>query len=263
MERSTRGVQVTEESNATAAVLNQLRASFYLLFSRSFSRELDRDTLKSMEKASEALIEAFDLLEISLDKDFQTGRNLLRIFFEQIRHEDDKTVIADLARGYASLFLGVGSKTVSPCESLYRSEARRLFQSSHFEVQRAYQEIGMIKNEQYNEPDDHIAVELSYMARLCELAQEALGESPDRSAHYLCLQKEFLEKHLLSWIPDFSRDLLEATDSPFYRGTAHLLNGYIKLDNQLIESMIQEIDPTAYFDSEGGKRRTRFIPENK
>ena len=232
---------MTEESNATAAVLNQLRASFYLLFSRSFSRELDRDTLKSMDKASETLIEAFDLLEISLEKDFQTGRKLLRTFFEQIRHEDEKGVITDLARCYASLFLGVGSKTVSPCESIYRSDARRLFQSSHFEVQRAYQEIGMIKNEQYREPDDHIAVELSYMARLCGLTQEALGESPERSAHYLRLQRDFMEKHLLPWVPDFSRHLLEATDSPFYRAMAYLLNGYIKADNQLIESMIQDI----------------------
>jgi len=256
-------VQVTEERNATAAVLNNLRASFYLILSRSFSRELDRDTLKSMEKTSETLIEAFDLLEIPLEKDFQTGGNLLRTFFEQNRHEDDKTVIADLARCYASLFLGVGAKTVSTCESIFRGEARRLFQSSHFEVQQVYQEIGMIKNEKYHEPDDHIAVELSFMARLCELTQEALGESQGRSANYLRLQSDFLENHLLPWIPDFSRDLLEATSSSFYRGMAHLLNGYIKLDNQLIQSMIQEIDQSAYFDREGGKRRTRFIPENK
>lgn len=232
---------MTEEPTATAADLNQFRASFYLLLSKSFSRELDRDTLKSIDKALEALIEAFDLLEIPPEENFQTGKKILRAFFEQTRHEDDTDVIAELARCYASLFLGVGSRTVSPCESIYRGEARRLFQSSHFEAQQAYREIGMAKSEGYHEPDDHIAVELGYMARLCELTQEAVEVSRERQAHYLTLQKEFLEKHLLSWIPDFSRDLLESTQSPLYQGMAHLLNGYIKADNQLIKSMIQDI----------------------
>lgn len=231
-----------EETSATAAALSRFRGTFYLLLSRTFSQELDKDALKGMDKVSEALIEASDLLEISLEPDFQAGRKLLRTFFEQIRQEDDEGVIEDLARCYASLFLGVGSKTVSPCESIYRSESRALFQSTHFEVQQAYREIGMAKNEDYHEPDDHIAVELSYMARLCELTQEAVGENPQRPVHYLRLQRDFLETHLLPWIPNFSQDLIEATHSPFYRAMAHLLNGYIKVDNQLVDSMIQEFD---------------------
>lgn len=234
---------MTEETSVAAAALSRFRATFYLLLARTFSQELDKDALKSMDKVSEALIEASDLLEISVQTDFKAGRELLRTFFDQVRQEDDEGVIRDLARCYASLFLGVGPKTVSPCESIYRSDSPLLYQSTHFEVQQAYHEIGMAKNAHFREPDDHIAVELSYMARLCELTQEAVKDDPALPVRYLKLQREFLETHLLPWIPAFSRQLLDATPSPFYKAMAHLLKGYIQVDNQLIDSMIQGLDP--------------------
>ncbi len=233
---------MTEESRSAAAALSRFRATFYLLLSRTFSQELDKESLMGLNTVSAALIEASDLLEISRQPDFQIGKELLGTFFARVRKEGDEEVVKELARCYASLFLGVGPKTVSPCESIYRGGSALLFQSSHFEVQQAYREIGMAKNESFREPDDHIAVELSYMARLCELTQEAVDGDPERSVHYLRLQRDFLEKHLLPWIPEFSKDLLDATPSQFYGAMAHLLNGYIHVDNGLVDSMIQEFD---------------------
>lgn len=235
---------LTEETSVAAAALSPFRATFYLLLARGFSQELDRDALKSMEKVSRALVEASDLLELPAQTDFKAGRELLASFFDQSRQEDDERVVEDLARCFASLFLGVGPKTVSPCESVYRSDAPLLCQSTHFEVKQAYQEIGMAKNTRFREPDDHIAVELSYMATLCELTQEAAGEDRELPVRYLKLQRDFLDTHLLPWVDAFSRELLEATGSPFYQAMAHLLKGYLQVDNQLIASMMHGLDPT-------------------
>jgi putative dimethyl sulfoxide reductase chaperone len=232
-------VQVTGELSATAA-LNRFRATFYLLLARSFSRELDGEALSGLGKVSAALIEAADLLVDPPQPDFQTGRELLRTFFGGVR-EDDPGVIEELSRCYASLFLGVGPATVSPCESSYRGESPLLFQSAHFEVQQAYREIGLAKNQSFREPEDHIAVELSYMARLSELMQEATEGESERSGHYLKMQRDFLENHLMQWVPVFTRDLLDATRSPFYRAMAHLLKGYIHIDTGLIRSMMEEL----------------------
>ena len=233
--------------NSSTALLAQFREAFYLLLSRTFSRELDQEMLKGAEQVSRGLLEAWELMEIPSNPDVETGKTLLETFFSEFREKEGDGVIEELAREYAALFLGVGPKTVSLCESVYRSKFGLLYQSTLFDVQQSYREIGMAKSDQYREPDDHIAVELSYMARLCNMTREAVSAGRAGRAQalqYLSLQRAFLEGHLLQWVPRFSQDLIAAASPGFYRAIAHLLKGYIGIDGRLIDSMIQELNDT-------------------
>lgn len=223
-------------------VLGLFRAAFYLLLSRAFSREPDRETLNRVEQALGGLMEAWELMGIPFDPDIQEGRTLLATFLSGLRQGDFDGKIEQLAREYASLFLGVGPKTVSLCESVYRSASGLLSQSALFEVQQAYRETGVAKSDRYHEPDDHVAVELDYMARLCEMTQEAGRQERAQALRLLTLQQAFLEAHLLQWIPLFSQHLIAAAPSGFYRAMAHLLKGYIGIDRRLIDSMTQELN---------------------
>ena len=63
----------------------------------------------------------------------------------------------------------------------------------------------MAKNDQYHEPDNHIAVELMYMAKLCEMTGEEVKSDKERNLRYLGLQREFLETHLSQWVSFFHR----------------------------------------------------------
>ena len=228
------------KTDSLTEALGQFRLAFYLLLSRAFSREPDTDTLKGMEQVSAVLMEALELMEIPSDPDVQASKNLLKEFWPEFRHHPDR-VVEDLSREYASLFLGVGSKTVSPCESVYRSGAGLLYQSTLFEVQQLYGGIGMEKSEQYHEPDDHIAVELMYMAKLCGMTGEAVNTDNKSGLRYLGLQQQFLETHLTQWVSVFSQSLIAATDSPFYRAVALLLKGFVGIDHGLVELLIQEL----------------------
>jgi TorA maturation chaperone TorD len=242
-----------EKTEAPEAVLSQFRAAFYLLLSRGFSRELDRNALTGLDQISGTLAEAWAVMALFSDPDLEMGQALLSAFFAGIRHSDQGPVVEDLAREYASLFLGVGEKTISPFESVYRSGSGQIFQSAHFEVQQAYQLIGMARNDRFREPDDHIAVELSYMARLCEMSREVPSSDRKRALHYLGLQRDFLDKHLVQWVPAFAGDLVDATRSDFYRAIGFLLRGYTRIDQRLIEMMMQEFYTSP--ESKEGRRK--------
>jgi len=238
---------VTRKGTATPSdilcdVLGPFRTSFYLLLSRAFSREPNQKMLNGVEHVSAGLMDAWELMGLPSDPDVEASKALLKTFFSELRQRDLDGVIEQLARDYASLFLGVGPKTVSLCESVYRSASGLLYQSSLFEVQQSYSETGMTKSDQYHEPEDHIAVELSYMARLCELTQEAVKAGREQALNYLRLQRLFLEDHLVRWIPLFSQQLIAASPPGFYRAMAHLLKGYIGIDNRLVDSMTQELN---------------------
>ena len=170
-----------KQSDTSIEVLGGFRLAFYLLLSRAFSREPNKAVLKNMEQISGTLMDVWETLGLPSDPDIEAGRELLKTFFSRLKDDDADTMAQGLAREYASLFLGVGAVTVSPCESVYRSTSGLLYQSALFEVQQSYREIGMAKSDLYQEPDDHIAVELSYMARLCELTQEAVDAEREQA----------------------------------------------------------------------------------
>ena len=229
-----------KKSDTAVEVLGGFRLAFYLFLSRAFSREPDKAVLKNMEQILNTLMEVWKTLGLPSDPDIEAGRDFLKTFFLEF-HKDPNNAVHGLAREYASLFLGTGSDTVSPCESAHRSTTGLLYQSALFEVQKAYREIDMAKSDVYQEPDDHIAVELSYMARLCEMMQESAITVKEQALHSLMLQQDFLDAHLLQWVPSFSRHLIAVARPGLYRAMAHLLKGYMEIDNSLVELMRREI----------------------
>jgi putative dimethyl sulfoxide reductase chaperone len=286
---------VTKKEIATSTeVLGGFRVAFYLLLSRAFSREPNAAVLKNMEQISGTLMEVWSILQLPSDPDIEAGRDLLKAFFSGLNDDADK-VVQGLAREYASLFLGVGPETIPPCESVYRSTSGLLYQSTLFEVQQSYRKIGMVKSDLYQEPDDHIAVELSYMARLCEMkypaasdreskagqqrensfgvssgvstcgatTQEGAGVQRGQALAFLKLQQDFLDGHLLQWVPLFSQRLIAAAPSGFYRAMAHLLKGYMGIDNGLIEEMIRELQTNPRPETERRQKKSKNYSSSK
>jgi TorA maturation chaperone TorD len=229
-----------KQKDTTVEVLGGFRLTFYLLLARAFSREPDAEVLKNMGQISGTLMKAWRALGLASNPDIEAGRELLKTFFSSFREDADHTA-RDLASEYALLLLGVGPDTVSPCESVYRSTSGLLYQSTLAEVQQAYREIGMAKSDLYQEPDDHIAVELTYMAKLCELTQESAHGDSERVIRTLKLQHDFLDAHLSQWVPLFSQRLITVAQPGFYRAMAHLLKGYTGVEKGLIEVMIRGI----------------------
>ncbi|WP_211289797.1 Chaperone protein TorD [Sporomusa silvacetica DSM 10669] len=152
--------------------------------------------------------------------------------------------LTDLAVDYARIFLGAGiagEAAAYPFESVYTSPKRLIMQEARDQVVAAYRAKGLDKAETLEFPEDHIALELEFMAYLCHETQQALVRK-DWPAVSVCLkeQMDFLTQHLLNWVPVFCADVEKYAETEFYKAVAKVTKGYLRLDRTVLEAMLDE-----------------------
>jgi TorA maturation chaperone TorD len=167
------------------------------------------------------------------------GYRTLREYIARIDRGDIDKVQVDLASEYAALFLSIGRKPVSPYESVYTSPERLVMQRARDEVVAEYRKEGLDRIEEFREPEDHIAIELEFMAYLCQKAAKAI-EAGDRAEATKAFQKqqEFLQKHLLVWVPTFCRDVQQATETGFYKGIAQITAEHLAMERDTVDELL-------------------------
>jgi TorA maturation chaperone TorD len=107
-----------------------------------------------------------------------------------------------------------------------------------------YTSAGIVFNKCNGEADDHIAIELEFMAVMHE--RMLYNSFSIRSAmELLDIQEAFLEEHLLQWTPQFCDKLNAATDSPLYLGLSHMLAEFLPLDLQMLRSWRASLESSA------------------
>lgn len=125
---------------------------------------------------------------------------------------------------YQRLFVGPGPVLAPPWESIYRTKEKLLFGEPDDAVRKIYHREGLVVNQA--EPADHIALELAFMARLGTRAQE----NRENAAELLTLQYVFLKEHLLSWVPDWQKDVTNHAQTHFWAGLAMITQGWMLHD---------------------------------
>lgn len=131
------------------------------------------------------------------------------------------------------LFVGPGRLVAPPYESAYRNPARALMQAETLAVRAFYREHGLALPPGLNEPDDHIAFELEFYARL-----QARSLAPDAGPGPAEAQRRFLAEHLARWVPEFCRRIQAGSRSPFYRTLAALTHAVITLEERRLNPAI-------------------------
>jgi anaerobic sulfite reductase subunit A len=156
--------------------------------------------------------------------------------------------LTDLAVDYARVFLGAGvtrnGGAAYPYESVYTSPARLVMQDARDRVLAAYRAKGLDKVATFDVPEDHIGLELEFMACLCKETREAVSRG-DWPAVAACLteQRDFLESHLANWVPEFCGDVMKYATTEFFQAVARLTNGFLRLDGEIIASLMPESEP--------------------
>ena len=154
----------------------------------------------------------------------------------------------ELAADHASTLLGMSARPVSPFESGYTSEKHLMMQDSRDQVVDAYAREGFAKAKEYHVPEDHISLELDFMAGLGNRAANAIdkvlsgevsepqaGSDPLAEAeHAMNVQLDFLEKHLLVWTPTFCDELEKRSSTQFYRGVAQMLRTFLEQEREYL-----------------------------
>lgn len=148
-------------------------------------------------------------------------RKMLSEMAEQ-RNDDAYEVL--LREEYQRLFIGPGHLPAPPWESVYRTKEKLLFGDPEWTVRQFYHTFGLEVN--MAEPADHLALELSFMARLCMPTRKNLRTISD----LLAKQQKFLEDHLTQWVPDWANDVHSNAQTQFWRGLAGMTQGWIEND---------------------------------
>lgn len=158
-------------------------------------------------------------------------------FFAELASADE-TLRIDLAADYNRLYLGMGPHPVPPYESVYTSPEGLLMQDARDEVLAAYRSQGLDAPDDFNLPEDHLALECAFAAELAERTAAAF-ERGDREAvdGLVACQRAFVEEHLSAWVPAFADDAEKRARTSFYRGLAALAREQVEADRAVLAEL--------------------------
>ncbi len=205
------------------------RARVYALLSRCYEKELDAAFATELAEAARvesddpALADGFAALQADVATCDDEQLEMLAVTFDRV-------------------FFGMGPRTAQkafPYESVYTSEGGLMMQNAYSQVLRIYRDAGFAKNPGFTEPEDHLAVELAFMALLCGRAVEALRAGDEAGAErQLRAQRSFLQDHLLNWIERFIGDMRKAAEGGFYLDLAAFTEAYLKADEAAVAEVL-------------------------
>jgi len=137
---------------------------------------------------------------------------------------------------YVRLFIGSKKMFAPPWESVYLNKDHLLFQKETLQVRNWYRRFGLQVEHLYNQPDDHLGIEFSFLAHLARLSLQALemGDQPEfeklRKA-----QREFIRTHMDRWVPRWNEDVQANGHTLFYQGIAQLAHGVLETLKTVLE----------------------------
>lgn len=204
-----------------------------------FLREPTKESLQELEKIGITTEE----------NDIDRGFNLITSASTKNKDRLDEYV-EELALEFARLFIGPKNPPAIPYASFYLSESKTVMTDITTEVRKRYLDAGMAVKDLYSTPDDHIGIELEFISYLTEKIID-LHENGNRAeaSRLFELRNNFINKHMVNWVPLFVEKILESTQEDFYKGAAIILREVIK--------DLRNIEPESSGDTPGvtGKQR--------
>ncbi|SMB98475.1 chaperone TorD involved in molybdoenzyme TorA maturation [Thermanaeromonas toyohensis ToBE] len=207
------------------------RQIIYHLLARLYREGPTQDILQ-------ALLEEDTLAHLAQGEANEESRKGCRMMEEELKaqRENLKAYEAKLRQDYIHLFIGPGTVKAPPWESVYRSPDRLLFGEETLAVRKFYQSFGVTIKNLYREPDDHLSLELEFMAWLCAQALEGLSRGEWK--RYLEGQQKFLREHLLMWVPAFTKDMENNAETAFFQGLANFTRGFLLQDLEEVQAVL-------------------------
>ncbi len=204
--------------------LSQFRREYYELLSVLFLREPTAELLTLLGQNLEARTEAAAALRPLLGE----GWREVGQFLQQDR-ENPQGLAAKAVEEFTPLFVGPGIPQITPCESLYLTG--KLFGPPLVQIRNFMRRVGLAKQEEWPEPEDHIAFTCDIMRQL--ITRQESAANPDEETQWLNLQGDFIKAHLSRWVPRFAEDL-EKLGGEFYRGVGKVVGGFLELEKEIL-----------------------------
>ena len=213
-------------------IILSARAGVYRTLQNVFGNEPTTDMLEQITGSAVKSVLSFfdndmDVYRESIDRLFASAEECLK---------GGSEALSKLEGRFTRLFVGPGGTEGIPWESYYLSTDKMLFQKEALEVRKAYIEQKLIPRSYPNVSDDHIAIELDFLAKLAERAEGAwnAGDAAE-TLKGLTASEEFLRDHLAKWVGPFRHALGKAKHgAAFYYEAAFALESFIPIDLDVI-----------------------------
>jgi TorA maturation chaperone TorD len=110
-----------------------------------------------------------------------------------------------------------------------------VLQEPTFLVRQCYKRHGLAVHNWRKRPDDHLVVELHFIELLLARAQRPELEEI----------AQFMDEHLLRWLPNFAMRVSSRCETPFYAGAALLTLAYCEELRDVIAELLGKARPSA------------------
>ena len=210
---------------AALAELTAQRSAVYRLLARLYRVEVDEEFLTELK--------AMRFPAATGNTAVDAGYRAIATYLSGA----DAHAITDLAVDYVRAFIGHGVDAYSaayPFESVYTSPKRLMMQEARDEVLAVYRSEGLDKLPSWKESEDHIALELEFMAVLGDRIVTAA-----EAERLLSTQRNFLEDHLASWAPLMTADLRRFAQCGLYQGLASLTDGFLQVEEEFFDEIFE------------------------
>lgn len=181
---------------------------------------------------------SFDHLVDDTSPDYAEGSRLLKQCADRYAHGNREDLQKEIAVDRTRLFRGAGpthGAPPPPYEALYLAPQK---ETDHLlKIVTFYQKAGLKVSERMTERMDYLGIELAFMAELCG-REHAMASRKDPANHreVLAQEKEFLENHMLRWVPEYCRQVAELAKTDFFKGIAFLLRGFLNEELEWIDA---------------------------
>lgn len=213
------------------------RAATYALLARLFTSEVDAGLLAGLE--------GMTFPQDSGNEALDAGARLMNGYLHGAA-DAGRDIMTELAVDFCRLFVvrrRNDRDAPYPFESVYTSREHCAMGAARDEVLALYRAAGLEKDDGWKVGEDHIALELEYMAtlagRLAATVRADNGEGADIQGadKLVALQADFLDRHLLSWTPRLAEAMGKRAKTDLYRGLACFTVGYLEEDRTLLHRL--------------------------
>lgn len=210
------------------------RSEFYLMMAGFYYKPLTQEQIDTMASYDYS---SYTVNESLLDEGFDDIRRVLRK-----RHTGTRSI---LATEWTSSFGGAEAyegRYCVPEASVFLDKSGLTYGWPREKVYQVYREQSYGLKDDAGMSESHLSFELEFLAVLSREISEHLkaGESSE-ALEKLEVSKQFIEEHILTWLPQMSDLAMKMLKTRFYRGVLKITAGYLELDLETLEDVAREI----------------------
>jgi len=239
VEETTSSVESTQPieplSTDTLIEVLQGRKAFYLSLAGLYFKPMTQEHIEAMASTDFSIYAADEPL-------LEDGFNDITRFLRKRNTGTRQLLAVDWTSSFGGAKAWEGH-TAIPNASLFLSNEDLMYREPRNKVYQIYKEQALRLRQGLNLAEDHISFELEFLSILSDRIIAALESNNSKLAlELLDSSKNFIEEHILTWLPQLAERAQLLLETRFYRGVLKITQGYLLMDLQTIDNLAAEIE---------------------